>query len=72
MKNQNHSKENQRQPGDLANFPTILKEELGGLSRSAGYELAKQPDFPKPFKLTKRTVLFSRQAVREFVESRQA
>ena len=61
-----------RKPGDLVRFETIRKEELGGICKTAGYALAKDPAFPRPFKLTQRTVLFSRSEVRQFVDSRRA
>ena len=57
---------------DLVPAEVIRKEELGGISTTALWNLRNQPDFPQPFKLTKRIVLYSRSAVRRFVESKQA
>ena len=57
-----------RSANDLVRETTLRKEELGGISRSALYNLRNQSDFPQPYSLTQRTVLYSRSATRRWLE----
>lgn len=44
--------------------------EMTGLSRSYVYELAKQGKFPKPVKLSEKSVAWVDQEVREWIDQR--
>jgi len=60
-----------RPANDLVREDILRREELGGLSRSAFYNLRHRSDFPKPYPVTQRTVLYSRSATRQWLEERR-